>query len=714
MKIHFHSTMLGSLLALTVFTGFGLGTVGYVSTRQTADDLSRQVMDQAALRIDRRITELVHTAEAQARLGEKLVRDGRILRADDFAGLARYWAEVMTVRPELANLYLTLEADGRTVIVTRKQDGTLAVQELTPSKFRPGRVSLRSFRPSDYPGGKPFFEDPDRGDLDQRGWDWYADARRAGRPVWTQTYMFFNAEGAYDLPGVTYAVPVLAADKKLVGVVGVDFDVLGLCRFLAEVQVSGNGEAFIVERRNDGSRRVIAHPNEALILARTGKPGSQELELRRPEEIPDPRVAALLAGVPADLEPNTVDDTRRADFTSGGARYFAAYRGPLDDDCPRWLVCVVLPESDLLASAYFWDRMSLLLGMLVVGAAGLAGLWIARQVAGPLENVHRETESIARFDVEPRPVRHSFILEVDRLAVATEDMKSGLRSFRRYVPARLVSDLLASGREAVLGGEERMLSVLFCDLADFTSLAETLNPQALVEQLGDYFQALSEEVTACGGTVDKYIGDAVMAFWGAPQQDPDHAAAACRAALRCQVRLAELRVRWAAEGKPPFRGRVGVNTGPVVVGNIGSEARFNYTVIGDAVNVASRLEGLNKYFGISALVSEATYLAAAGAAVARPLGRVAVKGKSAPVLVYELLGMKGEVAPGVESSAAEFAVALDAYGRHDWAAAAAVLERLLAAHPNDEPALRMLARCQTDAADPPGKGWDGVVQMDTK
>jgi adenylate cyclase len=710
----FRITLLLSLLILTAFTGAGVGAIGYLSARQTAADLSRQVLDQAALRVDRRIADLVHAAEAQGRLGEKLIGEGRLLRADDFAGLARYWVDVMTVRTELANLYLTLEADGRTVIVTRNRDGTLAVQELAPSKSKPGRMALRSFCPADYPAGKPFFEDLARGDLDQRGWDWYADAHQAGRPKWTETYMFFNAEGVYDLPGVTYAVPVYGPDKKLVGVIGVDFDVLGLCRFLREVHVSDHGGAFVVERRNDGSRRVIAHPNEDYILARPDGPGSVKLELRRPEDIPDRRVPALLAGLPAYVEPSAVGDTRRADFTEGGVRYFGAYRGPLDEDCPSWLVCVVLPESDVLATAQYWLRVLTVVLGTVAALAIAASLVIARQVAGPLENVHRETEAIARFDVAPRPVERSFILEVDRLALATEDMKASLRSFGRYVPARLVRDVIASGREAVLGGEERTLTVFFCDLANFTTLAEELAPQALVEQLGEYFKAFSEEVVATGGTVDKYIGDAVMAFWGAPQEDPGHAAAACRAALRCQARLAGLRARWAAEGKPPFRARVGLNTGPVVVGNIGSEARFNYTVIGDSVNVASRLEGLNKFFGTAVLVSEATYRAAGGAAAARPLGRVAVKGKSAPVLVYELLGMKGEVDAAAEASAETFARALDAYHRRDWAAAVGLLEGLLDSRPDDDPALRMLARCQTLLADPPGPEWDGVVRMESK
>jgi adenylate cyclase len=308
----------------------------------------------------------------------------------------------------------------------------------------------------------------------------------------------------------------------------------------------------------------------------------------------------------------------------------------------------------------------------------------------------------------------SRLLEVDQLARATEQMKMSLRSFGKYVPTDLVRQLLASGIEARPGGENRELSIFFCDLANFTTISENLSPRELVEQLGEYFHAFTEEVAASGGTVDKFIGDAVMAFWGAPVDRPDHAAAACRCALSCQQRLAGLRMIWKKQGKPEFFARIGINTGPVVVGNIGSARRFNYTVIGDAVNVASRLEGLNKFYGTSICVSEQTIRAAGGAVAARPIEQVAVKGKSTPVLVYELLGLSADARADAPRVAALHERGLEHYLRRGWPEAIAAFEEIIRVRPGDGPATEFLRRCRTFVQDPPGPDWDGVNRLETK
>jgi adenylate cyclase len=236
-----------------------------------------------------------------------------------------------------------------------------------------------------------------------------------------------------------------------------------------------------------------------------------------------------------------------------------------------------------------------------------------------------------------------------------------------------------------------------------------------VEHLGEYLQAMSAQVQAVGGTVDKYIGDSIMAFWGAPDPHADHALAACTAAVRNQQLLRQLREKWRGEGKPPFSARIGINTGEVVVGNIGSAARMNYTVIGDAVNLASRLEGLNKFYGTEILISESTYEEAREGIVARPLDWVSVKGKTEAVLVYELLGLKGE-SPGdeVEELAALFAGALAQYRRQSWTEAAGLFEKVLERKPEDAPAREMLRRCRDYQAQPPPADWDGVHRMKEK
>jgi adenylate cyclase len=205
-----------------------------------------------------------------------------------------------------------------------------------------------------------------------------------------------------------------------------------------------------------------------------------------------------------------------------------------------------------------------------------------------------------------------------------------------------------------------------------------------------------------------------MAFWGAPTATVDHAAAACVTALRNQAALAALRQRWQAEGKPPLFARIGLHTGEVVVGNIGSEARLNYTVMGDAVNLASRLEGLNKFYGTGILVSERTYREARDVVLARPVDWVAVKGKAEAVLVYELLAPKNQPEQGAEELAALAEEALALYRRRDWTGATRLFERILQMRPSDGPARILATRCRAYLAQPPAENWDGVLRMEEK
>jgi adenylate cyclase len=205
-----------------------------------------------------------------------------------------------------------------------------------------------------------------------------------------------------------------------------------------------------------------------------------------------------------------------------------------------------------------------------------------------------------------------------------------------------------------------------------------------------------------------------MAFWGAPLYMPDHAMAACRAAICCQQRLAKLRDAWRGKGRPEFHARIGVNTGPVVVGNIGSEQRLNYTVIGDPVNVASRLESLNKQYGTTIILSDTTYRAAARWLIARPLDWVTVKGKKEGGLVYELLGLHGEMAGDQLPFVDGYRHALDAYQAQHWDKAALLFEQFLRHYPGDPPGEEMLRRCRRFRAEPPSAEWDGVFHMESK
>ena len=342
------------------------------------------------------------------------------------------------------------------------------------------------------------------------------------------------------------------------------------------------------------------------------------------------------------------------------------------------------------------------------------GLVVSARVARPLERVVLQTAGIGQFEVEARPVAHSSILEIDHLACVVEDTKTSLRSFGKYVPTDLIREMFATGREATPGGDRRRITISFCDLANFTSLAELLPPEKLVVQLGDYFGRFSADIVAEKGTVDKYIGDAIMAFWGAPTPSTDHAVAACLAALRNQETLEDLHRQWRADGRPELVARIGIMTGDVIVGNIGSPARLNYTAMGDAVNMASRLEGLGKVYGTRILIGEPTYLEAKEVILARPVDWVSVKGKSEGMLIYELLALKEKAGPDLVDLARLSTLALGFYRSREWEEALALFDEILHLRPFDGPATVLAERCRGFLEMPPAKDWDGVHHMASK
>jgi adenylate cyclase len=288
------------------------------------------------------------------------------------------------------------------------------------------------------------------------------------------------------------------------------------------------------------------------------------------------------------------------------------------------------------------------------------------------------------------------------------------RMFGQYMSGAVIDHLLEHPEKLQLGGERRRVTLFFSDLAGFTTISERLSPETVVGLLNDYLSSMTEIILAEAGTVDKFEGDAIMAFWGAPLDQPDQARRACRAALRQQAALIELNRQFSGLELPPLSMRIGLHTGDAIVGNLGSEKRFDYTVIGDTVNLASRLEGVNKFYGSHVMASEVTVAACNGGVEFRELDLVAVKGKEQAVRVFEVLGLTGELAPEVIRQRQDFAEALDSYRQGRFPEAQARFAAILAENPADGPARTFLARCIKFQAAPPPDPWDTVFRPDAK
>jgi class 3 adenylate cyclase len=298
-----------------------------------------------------------------------------------------------------------------------------------------------------------------------------------------------------------------------------------------------------------------------------------------------------------------------------------------------------------------------------------------------------------------------------RLAVTDRGHRLLRRTFALYLAPQVIDRMLASNKLPDLGGETREVTVFFSDLEGFSAIAEKMHPSELVAFVNEYLSAMTDIIESKGGYVDKYIGDSIVAMFGAPVDDPCHARHAAEAALLCRAKLAELNKTSASFRSLMVAHRMGLNSGEALVGNIGSRRRFNYSVMSDAVNVASRLEGANKFYGTSIIASETTVAQTGSTFTWRELDAVRVQGREAPVKIYELLALAGQETAPQRAAADIYAEGLVHWRKREFAATVACFERVA---DTDKPSALFLKRARELARNPPGFNWEAVNALESK
>src|SRR5581483_11304633 len=376
------------------------------------------------------------------------------------------------------------------------------------------------------------------------------------------------------------------------------------------------------------------------------------------------------------------------------------------------------------------QTQTIIISAVVTGIAAVLGFVFAMMVGsgitGPVLRLLEGTRQ-----VEAGQLDHSISVttgdEIGQLLAAFNRMIERLRqnqrireTFGRYVDPRIADGLLDQTALAAAEGQRRVMTVMFCDMTGFTTLSEGVTPQGLVKIMNLYLSTMSEPIHAHRGVIDKYIGDAIMAYWGAPFiEDAEQARLACLAALDMIGRVAKFR-----KDLPELLGvraipadcdiKIGIATGEALVGSIGSEFMMSYTVMGDNVNLASRLEGANKVYGSHCLISEATAKACGDAVELREIDRVVAIGLSHAETVYEILGRKGELTPAQTESRGRYAEGLAAYRARRWDDATRAFAAARAANPADGPALALMERIHGFKAHPPADAWDGAWHLERK
>ena len=532
-------------------------------------------------------------------------------------------------------------------------------------------------------------------DFDPRERPWYIGAKEAQTNYWSDSYLISLADRS---PVLTTAYPVLDQTGRLLGVWAANLDLGEISTFLSSLQIGKSGLALILNSKNE----VAAFPNLSQLVGKQ-KRGLQSVAVDE------------LGNEPLSRAFQEYLQSLRGKFTitSQGQRFLASFAEFPPSFPARWKVGLLIPEDDFISGAKNLIRVTLLIWVVVLIVAILLAFLISRSISNPVKLLAAEAKGIKDFHLEEKVQITSNIKEIQLMTEAIASMKKGLQAFRRYVPTELVRQLILTGKEAHLGGNKGEMTVFFSDISGFTSIAERLNPEELMLHLSEYFDELTRILAESRGTVDKYIGDSIMAFWGAPIPDQQHALHACQGALRCHERLRELNRRWEQEGKVPLITRIGISTGETVVGNVGSSERINYTVMGDNVNLASRLEEANKIYGTQIIVNQATYEAVRERFHLRTLDLVAVKGKHKAGMIYELLARKeGNEAESAARICAGFKQGWEAYQARDWDGAFRVFEELFQEFPGDGPTAYYLSRCRHYRDRPPGLDWQGIKNLE--
>ena len=394
-------------------------------------------------------------------------------------------------------------------------------------------------------------------------------------------------------------------------------------------------------------------------------------------------------------------------FRFNGEEFLTTFRAlPETQD---WIVGIVVPRAYYLGNlTAIRDRLlSISLGIMALLVVG--GTLVLRRVKWALGQITKESLKMNAFEFSPTPTAAAF-RDVSDVLESLEKAKTAMRAMSKYVPINLVRRLYRNKTEPVLGGELMEISIMFADIRDFTTFSEQLTPNQLAAALGRYLDVMARIIQQeTGGTIDKFIGDAIMTFWNAPEPVAEHARMACLAALRCREagRVLSQSSEW--RGLPPFETRFGLHQDKALVGHFGAPDRMNYTAIGDAINLASRLEGLNKQYGTTIIASDRIFEDARAQFDFRLLDWVTVKGKTEAIKIYELLGQKGE-AGELRETVVAYEDAFGAYVKRDFAAAIAILEK----HDADPPSAVLIDRCRVFQQTPPAADWRGVYTFLSK
>jgi adenylate cyclase len=679
-----------SFLALFSLIVAGIILYGYRTNTEIMLKTSDELLYQISETIIKQTVKHLEPAQKTGFLLRRMIERGATFNSRPDL-IETLFMETLAIYPQFSAVYLGDES-GNFIMSRRKMNGDFTTKVISRTSKPIGVIEVtRSL------GGE--IKDTSSSsviDYDPRERPWYIAAKDQGQAIWSREYRLFSDQ----VPGITSAHPVFDENGTFLGVIGIDFRLGELSEFLKSLKIGDSGIAFIIDRQGG----VLAYPERSDILDRVNAGPRSPLQ----EEIKSGWIGEALKIF---LE----NDQRKFIFTNKSVRYIASFRRFPQSYGKEWNLGIVVPEEDFTGPIARTHETTLLFSFWLLIIGGFLTSALSRELTEPIKSLTFEADKIKSLNFEGEIKIKSPVREIQRMGETMNSMKKALNAFKKYVPSGIVQSLVSSHDEAKLEAQSKEITLLFTDIYDFSTITERVQPAELMEQLSLYFDEIGAIIHKHEGTIDKYIGDSVMTFWGAPVTDEDQALKACRAAMEIIEAVARLNEKWKSQNRNPLHTRIGINTGDSLVGNFGSSDRFNYTAIGDQVNLASRLEALNKIYLSRIIVSESTMLKACDEFVFRPLDIVAVKGRKKSVKIYQLLSRADDEKAESNKKLSEMTFkAMEKYLVREWKQSYELFQEILGEFEDDYIAEMYMIRCRELYEKPPGKNWDGVFRIKFK
>lgn len=660
----------------------------YLFNERTATTTSRSLIDRFKLQAVLSVSELLNPmrvlVSSAASLGSI---DSDFFTAD---GSWDYLKSMVSSNPSSLSAYVGLQ-DGSFRQTRRVTPGTKIQNKIIADGIQFGYRWISKERTAEIyrfvdETGKVFDESSAPTNYDPRTRPWYREAVDKKKLVFTDPYIFSTT----GLPGLTIAAPFYA-NNAVAGVVATDISLDNISKFLAMQAISERSLSVIYDTTGQIIASSVERDNFRKVDNRVVLNSLSTLSTNLPS-----LALAMRVDTQSPLLVFQHPETRM--------EYLAVF-APVPEELQKsWTILSITPMDDFRKEFSRTNKIIFYFGLFLIFAQVLLIYVYARKISGPLEALTQLIQNLIDFKLPVNTKITSGIYELSSLSSAIKNLATTISAFTSYIPRDLVNDLLSTGKPIEIGGESRYLTILFTDLKDFSSLSESTPTRDLLRRVSSYFELMTHAIKEENGTVDKFIGDAVMAFWGAPLLDERHAYHACVAAIKSQRRMQKLNAQLSAEGKPPLHVRIGIHSDAVLVGNIGSVERLSYTVMGDGVNIASRLEGVNKEYGTQICVSHSVFKEAGERLWLRPIDQITVKGRKGELIIYEMLGTRdgSEETQASETQQQVCLLSEKAFGlfmSRQYGEATAVYLQILELDEHDPVARVMLRKCgeQLDA-----------------